>query len=68
MRAWLTGWLRKKNPLAQLLTMRKVQSLLGSDLKTEVQARVPFEDVAKALEQYTTQMTRGKVLLVPHPL
>ena len=65
---WLKDWLRKKNLVAQFLAMRNVQKLLGSDLKTEVQARMPLEEVAKALEQYVTQMTQGKVLLVPHPL
>jgi len=64
---WLKDWLRKKSLVAQFLAMRNVQKLLGSDLKTEVQARVPLEEVAKALEQYITQMTRGKVLLVPRP-
>ena len=61
---WLQDWLRKKNLLAQFLAMRNVQRLLGSDLKTEVQARVPLEEVTKALEQYVAGMTRGKVLLV----
>ena len=65
---WLKDWLRKKSLVAQFLAMRNVQKLLGSDLKSEVQARVPLEGVGKALEQYTTQMTRGKVLLVPRPL
>jgi NADPH:quinone reductase-like Zn-dependent oxidoreductase len=64
---WLRDWLRQKNLLAQFLAMRNVQKLLATDLKTEVQARVPLEEVAKALEQYVSGMTRGKVLLVPRP-
>jgi NADPH:quinone reductase-like Zn-dependent oxidoreductase len=64
---WLKDWLRKTSLVAQFLAMRNVQKLLGSDLKTEVQARVPLEEVAKALEQYVSGMTRGKVLLLPPP-
>jgi NADPH:quinone reductase-like Zn-dependent oxidoreductase len=62
---WLRDWLRKKKLLAQFLAMRNVQKLLATDLKTEVQTRVPLEEVTKALEQYVSGMTRGKVLLVP---
>jgi NADPH:quinone reductase-like Zn-dependent oxidoreductase len=62
---WLKDWLRKKSLLGQFLAMRSVQKLLPTDLRTEVQARLPLEDVAKALEQYVSGMTRGKVLILP---
>ena len=61
----LTSWLSRKNTLVQLRVTRQVQELLGSDLKTEIQARIPLEEAARALEGYTTHMTAGKILLVP---
>ena len=62
---WLTGWLRSKNMLSQLRLARQVQALLGSDLKTDIQAKVHLEDAARALQQYASNMTAGKVLLTP---
>jgi len=61
----LTAWLSRKNMLSQLRVTRQIQELLGSDLKTEIQARIPLEEAGRALEGYTTHMTAGKILLVP---
>ncbi len=62
---WLSGWLRKRNLLSRLSVARHVQELLGSDLKTEIRARLPLEKAADGLSQYAADMTAGKVLLVP---
>ena len=62
---WLTGWLRHKNLLGKLSVARRVQKLLASELKTDIQARFPLEEAPRALQQYATNMTAGKVLLVP---
>lgn len=62
---WLSGWLRSRNLLAQLRTASQVQKLLGSDLKTDFQAKLPLQDAARALQQYASNMTAGKILLVP---
>jgi NADPH2:quinone reductase len=62
---WLTAWLRRKNMLAQLHMSRQVQRLLVKDLKTEIRARLPLEDVVHGLEQYAANMTGGKILLIP---
>jgi NADPH:quinone reductase len=62
---WLTAWLRHRNILSQLRVARQVQELLGSDLKTEIRARLPLEKAAEGLAQYAADMTAGKVLLVP---
>lgn len=61
----LSDWLRSKNLVSQLRVAGKVQDLLGSDLKTEFQAKLPLKDAPQALRQYTSNMTAGKVLLVP---
>jgi NADPH:quinone reductase-like Zn-dependent oxidoreductase len=61
----LPSWLRSKSLLSQLRTAGKVQRLLGSDLKTEIQARFSLREAHTALAQYTAQMSAGKVLFVP---
>jgi NADPH:quinone reductase-like Zn-dependent oxidoreductase len=62
---WLTGWLRQRSLVGQLRVTREVQTLLAGDLKTEFQARFPLEKAEEALRQYATNMTAGKILLVP---
>jgi NADPH:quinone reductase-like Zn-dependent oxidoreductase len=62
---WLTAWLRHRNILSQLRVARQVQELLGSELKTEIRARLPLEKAAEGLAQYAADMSAGKVLLVP---
>jgi len=62
---WLSGWLRKKNLLQKMRVSNRVQQLLATDLKSDVQARYSLEDAAKAVEQYAGNMTAGKVLLKP---
>ncbi len=64
---WLSRWMGKRNFLAQLSVIERVQSLLSTDLKSDIQARFRLEDVSQALEQYTSNMSAGKVLLVCHP-
>ncbi|HLJ25547.1 MAG TPA: zinc-binding dehydrogenase [Candidatus Angelobacter sp.] len=62
---WLSAWLRSKSLLGQLRVANQVQHLLGSDLKTGIQAKLPLQDAAQALQQYASNMTTGKVLLMP---
>ena len=62
---WLSRWLRSANFLRRVVTARQVQKLLGSDLKTEVRARLPLEKAAEGLREYAGEMTGGKILLVP---
>jgi NADPH2:quinone reductase len=61
---WLSAWLRRKNLLAQMRIGGNVQELLGSDLKSEVHARMPLSDAARGLAEYQANMTAGKVLLM----
>lgn len=62
---WLSGWLRTKNLLGQLRLAKQIQELLGNELKTEFQAKVPLQDAPKALQHYAANMTAGKILIVP---
>ncbi len=61
---WLSSWLRQRNLVAQLRTAGQVQKLLGGELKTEIQARLPLDQAARGLELYTNNMTGGKILFV----
>jgi len=65
---YLTDWMRDRNLLGQIRVAHQVQKLLGSDLKTEIQARYPLEYVAQALQNYEANMTSGKVLLTTSDL
>ena len=62
---WLSTWLKKRNSLLQIRTALQIQKFLANDLKTEVRARLPLENAAEALHQYASNMTGGKILLVP---
>jgi len=62
---WLTAWLQQRNMLSQLRVSQQVQRLLGVDLKTEIQARLPLEEAVHGLEHYAANMTSGKILLLP---
>src|SRR5262245_21759683 len=62
---WLSAWLGKKSMLSRLRIARRVQKLLSNELKTEIRARFPLEEAARALQEYSANMTGGKILLVP---
>lgn len=62
---WLTKWLRGMSLWERFQVARQVQSMLAGDLQTRVQARVPLEAGAEALDQYARNMSAGKVLFVP---
>jgi NADPH2:quinone reductase len=61
---WLSSWLRSKNLISQLRIGSQVQKLLGSDLRTDFQAKFRLQDATQALQQYASHMTAGKVLLM----
>jgi NADPH2:quinone reductase len=62
---WLSSWLARKNFLQALRLWRRAQKLLGGTLRTEVRARYPLQDVRTAVSTYESEMTGGKVLLLP---
>jgi NADPH:quinone reductase len=62
---WLADWLRRQNVLKKFLVARKVEQMLGGELKTEVRARVPLEEAIEGIRRYAADMTAGKILLVP---
>ena len=63
---WLGPWLYENKNLFQILMLwRRCQDLIGTDLKSEIRTRYPFQDAKKAVREYTNQMTGGKILLTP---
>jgi NADPH2:quinone reductase len=63
---WLGPWLYSNKNLFQILMFwRRSQKLIGTDLRSEIRARYPFQDAKKAIQEYKGQMTGGKVLLKP---
>jgi NADPH:quinone reductase-like Zn-dependent oxidoreductase len=63
---WLGPWLFDTKNLIQVLMMwRRTQKLIATDLRTEVRARYPYQEAKTAVQDYTSQMTGGKVLLTP---
>ena len=62
---WLSSWLAKRNILTRGRIAGKVQKLLASELKSDVRARYPLDQAARALAEYAADMTSGKILLVP---
>ncbi|MEW5961342.1 MAG: zinc-binding dehydrogenase [Chloroflexota bacterium] len=62
---WLSQWLAQAGWGKVLYAGWQVQSWLGDELKTEVQARLPLAEARRGLDMYVGGMTRGKVLFVP---
>jgi NADPH2:quinone reductase len=62
---WLADWLPSQSPEAALRLSTRVQGMLGDDLRTEIRARVPLEGALDALAEYASNMTGGKVLIIP---
>ena len=62
---WLSGYLSGMNPIRILRLSRSVQKLIRNELRSEIRERYGLEGVARAVQDYTTTMSGGKVLIVP---
>lgn len=60
---WLTNWLHEQGMIKSLLNVRKIQSMLNNELKTNVQSQFPPEKIAEAIVTYSNHMSNGKVLI-----
>ena len=61
---WLGPWLSSNKNLLQILMLwRRSQKLIATDLKSEIRARYPLQEAKQAVQEYTSQMTGGKILL-----
>ena len=64
---FLANWLSKKNLLQAMQLSQRAQSLLATDLQSQIHKRFSLEETQKALEMYVNQMSAGKILLVANP-
>jgi len=62
---WVSAWLARQTFLSKLRLARRIQSLLATDLKSEVRAKVPLEKAVDAIQEYAKDMTAGKILITP---
>lgn len=61
---FLANWLRHKNLFQTLMLARQAQSLLATDLNTQIAARLPLEQAQAGLDRYVGAMSAGKILLL----
>lgn len=65
---WFLGnWVATKNLLQILQLSRLAQSLLATDLQSQVYKRLPLSAAQQGVEEYIHNMTAGKILLVANP-
>ncbi|MGD9093919.1 MAG: zinc-binding dehydrogenase, partial [Anaerolineales bacterium] len=62
---WMGPWINKRNLIQILMLWRRAQKLMATELKSEVRARYPFQEAKVAVQEYLSQMTGGKILLIP---
>ena len=63
---WLGPWMTNKNLIQILMLWRHAQKLILTELKSEIRVQYPFQEAKKAVQEYQSQMTGGKVLLRPN--
>jgi NADPH2:quinone reductase len=56
---------RENSMLKNTLNLMKVGRLMSSDLKINIQARFPLSRAQQAIDTYLSDMSAGKVLIVP---
>jgi NADPH2:quinone reductase len=64
---WLAKYIGDASPLQVLALSSKVQKLFAQGIfKTDIYARVGFDDFSQALDHYAQHKSDGKVILVPN--
>jgi NADPH:quinone reductase-like Zn-dependent oxidoreductase len=64
---YLGNWMAGRGLLRALNDARRAQRLLGEELATHVQQRLPLTAAAEGVTRYVGNMTAGKILLVADP-
>jgi NADPH:quinone reductase-like Zn-dependent oxidoreductase len=60
---WLAHWMKRAPAVERARAALAVQTM--PELKSEVRAKGPLADAARAIADYSSKMTGGKLLLVP---
>ncbi len=62
---YLGNWMKDKGMIKTVRNLMKVKQLLKSDIRITVQNRFPLDKAQLAIDTYLSNMTNGKVLLIP---
>jgi NADPH:quinone reductase-like Zn-dependent oxidoreductase len=62
---WMGPWINNKNLIQILMLWRRAQKLMANELKSKIRARYPLQEAQKAVQEYLSQMTAGKILPSP---
>jgi NADPH:quinone reductase-like Zn-dependent oxidoreductase len=60
---WLTNWLHEQGMLKTLMNVRKIQAMINTELKTNIHQLFEPGNISEAIEIYTNNMSKGKVLI-----
>lgn len=60
---WLSAWAPQQTPYRIWKLSRQLKSLVKKELKTDISARFPLEKAIEAVDYYSANMTKGKVLI-----
>jgi NADPH:quinone reductase-like Zn-dependent oxidoreductase len=60
---WLSEWLKDKSILQSYRNTQKIKSLLSQELGTTIHKQFSPEQISEAIETYTNNMSKGKVLI-----
>jgi len=63
---WLGPFITSRNLVQTMLMWRRAQKLLSTDLRSDIRAEYPLEDAPRAVQEYVSRMTGGKLLLRPN--
>ena len=63
---WLGPFIASRNLVQTMLMWRRAQKLLSTDLRSDIRAEYRLEDAPRAVQDYVSQMTGGKLLLRPN--
>jgi len=62
---YLSTWFATRNMMQNLMLWRRAKKRLLTELKTHIRSQIPLRDVQKAVRDYQSNMTGGKMLLRP---
>jgi NADPH:quinone reductase-like Zn-dependent oxidoreductase len=64
---YLGGWLERRGIIGKLRAASQVQRMITDGrIGTTIERRVALDEVIEGLSQYVQNMTKGKVLIMPH--
>ena len=60
---WLGPWMSKQNFVKIMLLWKRTQKQIPTHLKSDIRKIYPLQEAKEAIDDYTGQMTGGKILL-----